>query len=1070
PLGFEPTDRDGFVSGWMHGLVATVPDVVTRVVKSYSRGPVVLARIVSAGTTTDGNAYEWDSVCLSHGGVGGVHGRVEFFTPDQWSDALALFDDWSTAEGLRAAEIEPGLLENAVTHAAELVMVSLTSRDEAAVAELISPEYRYVDHRFAGITPEARGLDAFLEQMQGYGAVGFREVGREVVAVRGERLALSEQTLESAEGFVTVVLRLGEVDASGCFVQTDVYDEAELTAALGELDERHLAGEGAEYEFLVRRLGDFARAFFLEEAARAALYAPDATVRNHRKFGWAMNTVADLLEREAGNVGVAELTRAIIATMECRDNASLIQLDQTLVTPEGNEYSNSILAVDHWVGGRVDRVEIFDPEDADAARARFEEIAAEGPTPAIDNRCVRVLERSGWLAAFTGATGPDSFAPGCVLVDGRAGVNAGEITGGAEVGASIFAAPDGFGSYTLDPIAVRGERMALFRWTYCGEQGFEAPGLRVIELDDADRIARVTSFDETDLVGALEALEEQHVATAGDLAPAQVTPLAAYRALNRRDWPVFSVCFDDELAIIDHRRLGFPPGRGGAALTGELQSLVEQVPDVVAYVTKIRTKDHVAIATTHQRGTAALGGEATWDFHAVATVDPDARIIRHEYFDADCWADALARFEELAHDGGFAEGWRSPALVNRAVRTQAEAFAALMAGDTSERAAALTAPDLQAFDRRRGVAAPDLVGRDARRANLAAVMEFFGAIDYEVVAIRGERLALLHWTIGDTSDFATSGYDVTEVDAAGATSRIVTFDDDDLAAALEELDTRHVELLGDAATDIDRTITEGSIVINRREPEVYERFMTPDVEIVDHLRLNFPPANRASDFTRMLRRLYELAPDTLFVRKKVIVSRRALLTVDEQRSTTPEGNRYNWVRNTVSRLAFDGRLERSEFFPEDRWNDALALFDDWAGDSDVAAPGAVLTPATLLTPISAAFAARDWDWIRGRTAPGIELQDRRSTVSSHTATGADAVVELFQGFADVGFETLENILVESRNDRLVLIRRIYRTGAGFEIEMLAVIETDEQGLATALVLFDADDMDAAIAEIEARDR
>ncbi len=97
------------------------------------------------------------------------------------------------------------------------------------------------------MTPEARGVDAFLAQMQGYGDVGFREVGRAVVAIRGDRLALSEQTLESTEGFVTVILRLVEADESGRFVRSDVYDKTELTAALAALDARYLEGEGAEH-------------------------------------------------------------------------------------------------------------------------------------------------------------------------------------------------------------------------------------------------------------------------------------------------------------------------------------------------------------------------------------------------------------------------------------------------------------------------------------------------------------------------------------------------------------------------------------------------------------------------------------------------------------------------------------------------------------------------------------------------------------------------------------------------------------------------------------------------------
>jgi len=125
-------------------------------------------------------------------------------------------------------------------------------------------------------------------------------------------------------------------------------------------------------------------------------------------------------------------------------------------------------------------------------------------------------------------------------------------------------------------------------------------------------------------------------------------------------------------------------------------------------------------------------------------------------------------------------------------------------------------------------------------------------------------------------------------------------------------------------------------------------------------------------------------------------------------------------------------------------------------------------PASLAQPVSAAFAARDWDWIRARVAPDVALEDRRSTVSSHRAVGPDAVVDLFRGFADVGFETLDNIHLASRGDRLALLRRVYRTATGFELEMLALVETDSERLIVSLVLFDAEALVPALDELEVR--
>ena len=122
----------------------------------------------------------------------------------------------------------------------------------------------------------------------------------------------------------------------------------------------------------------------------------------------------------------------------------------------------------------------------------------------------------------------------------------------------------------------------------------------------------------------------------------------------------------------------------------------------------------------------------------------------------------------------------------------------------------------------------------------------------------------------------------------------------------------------------------------------------------------------------------------------------------------------------------------------------------------------------LLDPQAAAFAARDWVWLSDRLAVDIAVEDRRTTVNAGPAVGRESVIALFRGFADVGFESLDQEVVATRGDRHVLLRRVYRSGGGFELAMLAVVEADRQGLAGGLVLFDPDELDAALAELDAR--
>ena len=93
PLGFAAADRHEFVDGWMRGFVAEVANVVIIPVKAYTRGSSVLFRIVSSGTTADGSHYEWDSVLVGTRDGGTNSARIEFFSVDQWADAVTRFDE-----------------------------------------------------------------------------------------------------------------------------------------------------------------------------------------------------------------------------------------------------------------------------------------------------------------------------------------------------------------------------------------------------------------------------------------------------------------------------------------------------------------------------------------------------------------------------------------------------------------------------------------------------------------------------------------------------------------------------------------------------------------------------------------------------------------------------------------------------------------------------------------------------------------------------------------------------------------------------------------------------------------
>jgi len=82
-----------------------------------------------------------------------------------------------------------------------------------------------------------------------------------------------------------------------------------------------------------------------------------------------------------------------------------------------------------------------------------------------------------------------------------------------------------------------------------------------------------------------------------------------------------------------------------------------------------------------------------------------------------------------------------------------------------------------------------------------------------------------------------------------------------------------------------------------------------------------------------MRTLTEVAPDAVFVRTKIYSSGPVGLFCSRVLGSTIEGNAYEWAHVLVVRLDDDGRAVRHEAFPEDRWTEALALFDEWVGPS-----------------------------------------------------------------------------------------------------------------------------------------
>jgi hypothetical protein len=164
------------------------------------------------------------------------------FQIEQWDEALALFDEWSADAG------EPGVvLDNAAVRALVRLADAFAARDEDRIAALY-PDDAVNDDRRTGVNSGLSvGRDAIAELRRGLEAVGFTAVAQEVLAVRGEHLALARRRFSGSAAFGLELLTVLEVDADERHAVSVLFDADDLAAARQELDARYLAS-GAAHE------------------------------------------------------------------------------------------------------------------------------------------------------------------------------------------------------------------------------------------------------------------------------------------------------------------------------------------------------------------------------------------------------------------------------------------------------------------------------------------------------------------------------------------------------------------------------------------------------------------------------------------------------------------------------------------------------------------------------------------------------------------------------------------------------------------------------------------------------
>ncbi len=888
------------------------------------------------------------------------------------------------------------------------------------------------------------------------------EIGGEVLAVRGDRLVLTRTEYQTPGGFESVTLDVVGIDREGlaeCFV---TFDEDQLDAVFDELDERWIAGEGAEHEYLIRRLGDFRAAYADRDwAAIEMIVAEDFVFVDHRPMGLPENSRAGYVRVMQESVEQTPDMRMVLRSASIRGDVVLARTHRVGDTPEGFSYDWEQFAVQQFAAGLLHRVELFPIEREAEARARFEELAREPRTPYVDNRLVRFVTRNGWLSA-RGVLIDPGYAEDCVLVDHRPAVNAGELVGGADVARSIQSGVEVFGELRVEPIAVRGDRLALYRWAFVQDGGFEAPGICVMEMDADNRICAITSFQESHAASAVDLLEARHRELSGAAyTTVEAGFVAAQAAFNRRDWDAFAETMVPEAQALDHAPLGWGTIDREAYVTF-IRALIDQVPTAVLAFSKVLVQGDAALTVMPMDGVTAEGSAYRWSKVVVGRVEGSGRFTEFAYFDIEQWDEALALFDDWSGVNDDAAASAEP-LSNLVMRQDELQMARFTAGDASG-ALALVSDSYTMVDHRFAGITPAAVGREAFldqvRAYAAAGL---GHIETRNIAVLGDRLALAWQTLGSDDGFDTVSIKLGEVDEDGRFSRTEIFAEDDLPAALTTLNEWYIEGEGAEHEEAIRRYLDFAWAYREQNWSALEALFSTDAVLADH-RLIGQGWQTPTDFLASTRTVVDLVPDVTHIPRRVEVRGSTTLVDGEALGTTSEGSTYTWGYLMVTHWTA-GLIRRLEMFDVADAASARARFGELAVDRP--------TP----TVDNAAVRVNErFGWLAGhgrveeaRTllAPDLLAIDRRPGVAAPDMVGPDARLENLAAVVEV-FGGIDTTYVAVRGERLMLLAWTISTGDAFAVSGYDVTEIDDSGRICRIVTFAEDQLAEAMRELDAR--
>ena len=1022
----------------MRDLTPDISQHIEAVHRLSDLGAVVTR--MASGTSQEGFDAEWRQIDLFTV-QGDKVSRCEVFADADIDAALARFE-----------ELQPQAppLENTASRVYERYQSHFAARDWAGMAELLTGDTYVIDHRRVVNSGVRRGRDLEIANMQAVASVGAENITSKVVATRGVRLALCRTCIwgqGQPEAFRIEFFSVVEINTDERIVARVAFDPEDIDAAFEELDARYLAGEAAAHARTWSVIAREYAAFNWHE-----LPAADYVTVDHRHL-----PIIDATDPHAAIHAVWDVTPDFRIHIEAVHRLSSLGALATYTahgtSTQGFDAEWRMILLLTVEGDLINRCEVFDETDLDAALARFDEL--DRPAPRLENVATRTWARQ--VDAFNRRDVEEFLA--LVTVEGRVedrrkGLRA-LFEGPAlrSAAQAMFEAPGGW-RLDIEPIAVRGTLHALTRtcWrdTSKADQPITIELLALTEIGDVGLIHDTVSFDPDDTNAAFEELDARYLS--GEAAAHSHTwsvISGAYATLNRHELPATA----PDWVNIDHRLLATVEA---GDLPAYLHAAWDVMPELSIYVAAVhRLSDLGAVVTHATHGTSREGVQVEWRMIELLTVEGDL-LNRSELFDETDLDAALARFEEL-----HPEARRLENATSRAV----DRFLAYFAARNWAALAEILAQNCCIDDRRRVVNAGFWDGRDVVIANMRALDEAGANITRTVIATRGERLALTRIRSSNRDprhgEFVVEMLGIGEINSDERFTAHILFDTDDIDAAFEELDARY--LAGEAAAHSHTwsVIAGAHAGFNRHEFAA----MTTDSVYIDHRP---GVTTEPTDLRAYMRAVWDITPDASIQIDAVHrLSDIGAVVTHTARGISPEGFSADW--RMIGIFTADGDLmSRCEIFDEAELDAALARFEE------LHAPTRRLENAAsqLVERYTTCFSAREWTAMAELLVDDIVVDDRRRVVNAGVRLGRDVHIADTRVGVEVGAENMTSSVIATRGQRLALVRvRTSNRGSlpdEVGAEMVGIAEIDANNRIAGLVAFDVEDVNAAFEELDAR--